>query len=364
MADRKLPTSLSVGPVTGPDYMDAVAAKMDMLFDSIALKPTSVVSSGNDYTITVDPVLDADVTAGMSFFIQPNDTNTGPSRLRVGGANPYYDLVKAGGEALNAGEFSASTAYFVVFLGGEFRILSVANNEGGGGANINFQRFDVSGNWTKPDGLSPEAILIIDLWSGGGGGGTAGNANSGGGGGGGHYQLILRAADVTSVVPVTVGAGGAIDAAGGSSAFGSYFTVVGGDAGGAGSNGNNAPGSAGGRGGNAGSVRNGSFGSGAAGSAGNGGGGAGGNGGTADLHGGGGGGGGGGKIGSAAPNTGGSGGNAYFGGGGGGANGNVGGTSVYGGAGGGTGVAGSAPSGGGGRGAPGASGRAIVRVIG
>ena len=65
MADRKLPTSLSAGPVTGPDYMDAVAAKMGMLFDSMALKPTSVVNSGNDYTITVDPVLDADVIAGI-----------------------------------------------------------------------------------------------------------------------------------------------------------------------------------------------------------------------------------------------------------------------------------------------------------
>lgn len=357
MADRKLPTSLSTGPVTGPDYMDAVAAKMGMLFDTMALKPTSVVNSGNDYTITVDPMLDADVVAGMGFFIQPNATNTGPSRLRVGATNPYYDLVKAGGEALSAGEFSASTAYFVVFLGGEFRILSVANNESGGGANIDFQQFDVSGNWTKPDGLSAEAFLIVEVW-GGGGGGVSNISGSYGGGGGGAYNLaVLRAADVTSIVSVTVGAGGAINTAGGASSFGSYVAAYGGGGGGAtgtaGGGGGGGASSAGGGGpsGNGGLPDNGAARNGS-GSPGTGyyGGGGGSIFGGAALYGGGGGS-------SSSPGS-----SMYGGGGGGGTSGGV---SIYGGNGGtNTSPNGVAPGGGGARGGSGGAGRVRVRVIG
>lgn len=355
MADRKLPTSLSPGPVTGPDYMDAVAAKVGMLFDSMALKPTSVVNSANDYTITVDPVLDADVVAGMGFFIQPSATNTGPCRLRVGATNPYYDLVKAGGEALAAGDFSAGTAYYVVFLGGEFRILSVASNESGGGANIDFQQFDVSGNWTKPEGLSAEAIVFVEVWGAGGGGGLG--ASGGGFGGGGSYNYkILRAADVTSVVSVSVGAGGIGGTGstnGGNSSFGSYVVAYGGGGGGQGTSSGGGGGGHGGGGGMFGAGGHGGNANGTTPGA-NGGGGAGGgrSAGTGSSDGwdfGGGAG--------AANNF------ANYGGGGGGI-GTVGGLSNFGGNGGGTNTAGEVPGGGGGRGQPGGAGRVKVRVIG
>ncbi|MGF7005787.1 hypothetical protein [Aminobacter sp. BE322] len=372
MANRKLPNSLSTPPVGGMAYMDAVSSKVDMLFDAISLKPISMTNAGNDYTITVDPVLDADVVAGMSFFIRPSASNTGPCRLRVTSDNPYYDLVKATGETLGSGDFASGTAYFVVFMDGEFRILSVANSEGGNGASAYFQEFLVSGTWTKPAELSPNALVIVEVWGGGGGGGTGSN-NRGGGGGGAYNSARFKASDLPSSVAVTVGAGGAaasVGGVGGNSSFGSYVTAyggggghsgntssAGGGGGGATSAGGNGANGAGGHGGTgaiptAGLIATSGFGSGTPGSGRYGGGGSDSSGGSAIW-----GGGGGGSIS-------GSGGGSVFGGGGGG--GSAGGASLFGGNGGGAGVAGSVPGGGGGTGAGGngAAGKAIVRIVG
>ncbi|AWC25445.1 hypothetical protein CO731_04942 [Aminobacter sp. MSH1] len=387
MATRKLPTSLSTPPVAGPDYMDAVASKVGMLFDAASLKPTAVSNSGNDYTITVDPVLDADVVASMSFYIGPNASNTGPCRLRVTNSNPYYDLVKATGEALGPGDFATGTAYLVVFMGGEFRILSVANSESGDGASTYFQEFLVSGTWAKPANLDPNAILMVEVWGGGGGG--ANGSNSRGGGGGGAYNFdFLKASDLTSSVSVTVGAGGAaggnIGVAGGNSSFGSYVTAFGGGAGnstltgsggggggGATSAGANATTSAGGNGGDgaittdnliaAPGLGSGTNGSGRYGGGGGGGAAGGGKGGDAIW---GGGGGGANGVASSAASVGGS--SVYGGGGGtGGTSGSTaGGVSLYGGNGGARGAAGSVPGGGGGASGTGAAGKVIVRVVG
>ncbi|CAI2936030.1 hypothetical protein [Aminobacter niigataensis] len=388
MANRKLPTSLSTPPVAGPDYMDAVASKVGMLFDAASLKPTAVTNSGNDYTITVDPVLDADVVASMSFYIDPNASNTGPCRLRVTNSNPYYDLVKATGEALGPGDFATGTAYLVVFMGGEFRILSVANSETGVGASVYYQEFLVSGTWAKPANLDPNAIIMVEIWGGGGGGNVS--SYSGGGGGGAYAFDFLRASDLTSSVSITIGAGGSVNAVGGNSSFGSYVTAFGGGrggtgggativgGGGGGGGASSAGASAGGtnqtNGGNGGgpTIANGLIamqgtagGGGATGGVGNyGGGGGGGNatGGTPGgdaLYGGGGGGNGG-------NNTVANGGSSIYGGGGGGggSGGAAGGTSLYGGNGGTATVAGAVPGGGGGRNAVGGAGKCIVRVVG
>ena len=390
MANRKLPTSLSTPPVGGIPYVDAVASKVGMLFNSIALKPTAIVNAGNDYTITVDPVLDADVVANMSFFISPSANNTGPCRLRVTSTNPWYDLVKASGEALAAGDFATGTAYHVVFMGGEFRILSVANSEADAGAGTYYQEFLVSGTWTKPVGLSPDAIIEVEIWAGGGGGGSS-NTHSSGGGGGAYNTRRFRASDLTSSVSATVGAGGALNVAGGNSSFGSYLTAYGGGPGthGAGGAGQSASGgggggasSAGGGGVSIGAGGNGGGPSNTSGvlaadgdtlagstvgtvSKGNYGGGGGGINGTAgSVSRGGGatwGGGGGSGRGAAA----GSGGSSLYGGGGGCSNiGGTGGISTFGGNGGNSGVAGSVPGGGGGAGAVGGAGKIIVRVVG
>lgn len=378
--DRTLYRSSTPGVISGDDYMDSTADAITALFNSMALKPTAITNSGNDYTITIDPVLSGGVVGGMGFFVKPNVNNTGAVRMRIG-ADAYYNVVKSNGVALAAGEFASDTGYFIVFLDGEYRILSVAGEAADAGAHVFFQQFNVSGTWTKPTGLSADAILLVQVWAGGGGGGNNNGGGVGGGGGGGAYNFAyLRAGDLTSSVAVTVGAGGAVVNAGGNSSFGSYCSAFGGGRGGTSvANGSNGGGGGGGGITSAGNAGGDGPGGSVNGSGGNGGGPSGnslianpglgtspgtgnyGGGGGNGLEGGdsiwGGGGGGGGAVGGVTAN----GGSSAWGGGGGGG---TGGTSLYGGNGGNNGVAGTVPGGGGGRAAVGGAGRVIVRVVG
>lgn len=342
MADRKLPTSISPPPVTGAAYMDAVAEKIRMLFDASALRPTSMTNTGNDYTIDVDPVLDADVVPGMAFYCRPSVSNTGAARLRVHAGNPYYPLTKADGSPLAQREFMAGTVYLVVFLSGAFVIAS--GSGGGGSAALDYQVFTASGTWTKPTGLGADALALIEAW-GGGGGSLNGNTSRAGGGGGAYVWRWMRLGDLGASEPVQVGAGGVANTqpggTGGTSSFGSHLVAYGGGGGWGGTAGNSFGGGGGGWGG---AGQGGSTSS------------VGANGAIWSVVFGGGAGG----VGAGAPSG--------YGGGGGGqgpSGGNFpGGASVFGGKGGDGGQAGSPPGGGGGGGAPGARGEVRVRVIG
>jgi hypothetical protein len=105
------------------------------------------------------------------------------------------------------------------------------------GGNINYQLFTASGTWTKPAGVPPWAITIIEMWGGGGGGGR-GTGSGGGGGGGGYATDTFITSDLASTRPVVVGAGGSGRTSsagdggdGGNSSFNSR-TAYGGDGGG------------------------------------------------------------------------------------------------------------------------------------
>ena len=126
MANRVLPDgsgAIGTGP-SGPAYMAMLKEKIDILMNSIALRPVSITNVGNDYTIVIDPVLLADVVSPMTFFIRPNVDNTGAVRMRVTSSNPYYSIVRADGTDFASGEFKASIDYQVTFLGGKFVVLS------------------------------------------------------------------------------------------------------------------------------------------------------------------------------------------------------------------------------------------------
>jgi len=111
-----------------------------------------------------------------------------------------------------------------------------------GSAVKNYQVFTASGTWTKPSGLSADALVYIEMWGGGGSGAARvrGSGNSGyvsGGGGGGYVSAILPASLFGATVAVVVGAGGASVTAstntgpfgntGGTSSFGPYVSLGG-----------------------------------------------------------------------------------------------------------------------------------------
>lgn len=236
-----------------------------------------------------------------------------------------------------------------------------------------YQVFNTTGasTWTKPDGFSTNARVLVLAWAGGAGGST-----NGGGGGGAFLQAQYRLSDLSSSHTVTVAAGGAPGKVGGNTSFGSLFTVYGGGASTAASGGNGSGGggiySVGVAGTNDGGDPSGGT---AVGDQSNFGGGAGGNSGTAgaaSVYGGGGGGGGSTSGSAASP-----GGASFYGGGGGGGFSTVAGSSVTGGAsvmGGAGGIgstiatttsgSGTVPGGGGGGGLnnPGSGARGEVRV--
>ena len=80
--------------------------------------------------------------------------------------------------------------------------------------------------WTQTNKTDLKRIRVT-CYGGGGGGGSS----IGGGGSGGIGFVTLEASAVTTNVTVTIGAGGAVGAVGGTTSFGSYISATGGGAG-------------------------------------------------------------------------------------------------------------------------------------
>lgn len=375
--DRLLPTSATPGVVDGDDYMDAVSEELGALWDRSRCRLSAIGGTANAITATLDPALTAGLVDGMRFTFVVGSTNTGAATLAINGG-AAKSIVDKDGTALQAGDLPAGRLVEVEYhaASDKHRLLGGVTADG---SYHYYNAFTASGTWTKPNGVSADAWVIVQCWGAGGGGGTG--TRAGGGGGGFFAEKRFRLGDLSSTETVTIGAAGATNGQGGNTTFGSKLTGYGGGGGNSttlgGGGGGGGPSAKGANasttaGGAAGGIMGGAGGAAdAAGAAGVGGGGGGG-GGTASSaapgqnggdswFGGGGGGGGGGS--SAAGGTGGS--SVWGGGGGAGLGSSAGsaGTSIHGGNGGSNGNTGSAPGGGGGRNAAGARGECRVWII-
>ncbi len=228
--DRNLPTSAI--PIAGAAMVDRYAELFGVLLNNMSLRPITITNSGNDYTIDVDPTLDADVINGMSFMVQPNVVNgAGGVRMRVSNLNPFHNVVWSNGLAIGEGDFKPDTIYWLYFVDGEFRVLSAQRAATGGTVDFaKFQEFLLSGTWNKPPDIDPDAWILVEIWGGGGGGGGAVTAS--GGGGGAYNWRLFRASELPPSVFISIGSGGAIGGEGGLTTFDIYLSAYGGGGGG------------------------------------------------------------------------------------------------------------------------------------
>lgn len=105
---------------------------------------------------------------------------------------------------------------------------------GGGKMPVTTQVFTVSGTYTPSHGITS---AVVECVGGGGGGGEIGEnvidtGGGGGGGSGGYSRSVLSSAQIGTSQPVAIGVGGATQANGGTTSFGSLVTALGGQGGG------------------------------------------------------------------------------------------------------------------------------------
>lgn len=235
MTSRNTYSGSSTGPITGPAFLDQYSLLMDVLFDASCLPLTGVGGTANAVTATLDPVLPAGgLVDGMKFSLTWAAANTAGVTLALNGG-AAVPVIDASGAALAAGAVTAGLRSVVEHVGGSFRVLTGTMTGGGAaGTPSYYWKYTASATWTKPVGLSDDAMVMVEMWGGGGSGARNSGGADVGGGGGSYIRAGFRAGDLPSSVAVAVGAGGSGKTTnsggsnGGASTFGAILSAPGG----------------------------------------------------------------------------------------------------------------------------------------
>jgi len=170
-------------------------------------------------------------------YISAANTWTGPTALppgnntfaplNVGTTNQVKDANLSVGHSANTATDYGLVSYGRIrsTIGGfEFPDGSVQTSAGGGIQGVYQKVFWSSGTYTPHAGLIYAQVEVV----GGGGGGNNGGWTASGGGAGAYVRATLPAATIGASQTVTIGAGGAVNAAGGTTSFGPLISAGGG----------------------------------------------------------------------------------------------------------------------------------------
>jgi len=225
------------GSVTGDAALDEIGLRFDRLLDNGVLRTTvtSDGAEGDDITVEIrdnaaSPAVDAYFLSdgwrnGMGGITLWPATNTGAVTIAVNGGAPMALLTPSGG-AVEAGQLPSGLLVQWRYWGGDLIVVSPIPASDSGPQARYFFKLISSQTWVKPVGLGDDTAWNVLGW-GAGGGGSSG-ASTAGGGGGACQQGLFRHGDLPSSVAVTIAAGGAVNANGGNTTFGSLLTALGG----------------------------------------------------------------------------------------------------------------------------------------
>jgi hypothetical protein len=224
-------TQIATTAFVNAEIANDIAGKADLASPALTGTPTSTTAAVGTNTTQI----------ATTAFVNAEIANDAPTKTGTGASGTWGisitgDAATTDGKSF--GTFSAAggiayattTTSLAAIAAGTAGQVLVSGGAGAPtwGSVIDYQLFTATGTWTKPSGISANALVIVEIWGAGGGGGQYG-----GGGGGGYFEAIEIASDLGSTVSVTVGAGGtysggATGNAGGNSAFGSYTAYGGG----------------------------------------------------------------------------------------------------------------------------------------